>query len=420
MKNIYAAITGTVLLAVIIFFSANKGDDDSYIIHLFEKKELSSTFYAEGAGIGDLNQDGHPDVISGPYWYEGPDFEDRHIFYEPHEFDPHDYSDNFIVEVDDVDEDGWNDILVIGFPGQEANWYKNPLGETSGEPTEWERHLIHPKVDNESPLFHDLTGNGKLDLVSHSGGYIGYAVPDDSDPTQQWTFNSVSEQRNLGEFTHGFGIGDVNGDGNEDILMHDGWWENPGELTAEDEWTYHEADFGPGGAQMYTYDLDDDGLNDVITSLDAHGWGLAWYRQEQDGNDDIRFAQHLIMGNPEENDPYGEGFSQPHSVALADMDNDGVKDILSGKRYWAHGPDGDPEPNAPAVLYWFKTERNSADSVSFIPYQIDDNSGAGVEIETGDLTGNGYPDVVTTNKKGTFIFLNRPDTVSQNEREDQQ
>ena len=40
------------------------------------------------------------------------------------------------------------------------------------------------------------------------------------------------------------------------------------------------------------------------------------------------------------------------------MDGDGVKDILTGKRYWAHGPEHDPEPNAPAVLYWLKCVRD--------------------------------------------------------------
>ena len=39
-----------------------------------------------------------------------------------------------------------------------------------------------------------------------------------------------------------------------------------------------------GGGQMYAYDVNGDGLNDVITSLDAHGWGLAWYEQSRTGN----------------------------------------------------------------------------------------------------------------------------------------
>ena len=32
-------------------------------------------------------------------------------------------------------------------------------------------------------------------------------------------------------------------------------------------------------------------------------------------------------------------------------------DIVTGKRFWAHGPAKDAEPGAPAVLYWFKLTR---------------------------------------------------------------
>lgn len=407
MKRISIGLVVLFCTAGAVFWYS-QARQEHYILHAFEKVQLSSSFYGEGAGIGDLNQDGHPDVVAGPYWYEGPDFERRHAFYEPKEFDPLHYSDNFIIEVDDVSGNGWNDILVIGFPGEGAHWYENPGGGNEY----WESHLIHPQVDNESPAFYDLTGDGKLELVSHSDGYLGYAAPDPADPTRPWSFRRISGRQDLGRFTHGFGVGDVNGDGYEDMLMSRGWWENPGpDGDGEAAWTHHPADFGPGGAQMYAYDVDGDGLNDVITTLEAHGWGMAWYRQvHADG--EIRFERHLIMGESHEDNPYGVRFSQPHSLALVDMDGNGLKDLVIGKRYWAHGPDGDPEPDAPAVVYWFKLERSTDGSAEFIPYQVDDNSGAGVEVAAGDLTGNGYPDIVTCNKKGAFVFLNRPDTVS--------
>lgn len=385
------------------------GQSGSHPWHSFQKIQLSSTFYAEGAAIGDLNKDGIPDIIAGPYWYEGPDFKNKHAFYEPRLFDARNYSDNFIVAVDDVNGDGWNDILIVGFPGEAAHWYENPQGGDGY----WKRHLIHPNVDNESPVFHDLTGNGKLELLFHTNGYLGYAAPDPKDPTRPWKFTRISKQHKWGKFTHGFGVGDVNGDGYEDIIKHEGWWENPGPGRTNVEWTYHAADFGPGGAQMYAYDVDGDGLNDVVTTLQAHGWGLAWFRQLPGDGKEIRFEQHLITGSAFSDNPYGVRFSQPHALALVDIDGDGLKDLVSGKRFWAHGPTGGYEPNAPAVVYWFKLNRYSNGVIDFTPYLIDDNSGIGVEIATGDLTGNGYPDIVISNKKGTFVFLNRPPDEAQ-------
>jgi hypothetical protein len=381
-----------------------------FVIHTFEKIQLSSTFYAEGTAIGDVSGNGHPDVVCGPYWYEGPDFDNRHAFYDPVPFDPLEYSDNFIAGVDDVNGNGRKDILVVGFPGLEAYWYENP-----GEPgVHWPRHLIHPNVDNESPAFADLIGNGKLDLIFHTGGVLGFASPDPSDPTDPWLFQPISEQGEWGRYNHGLGLGDITGNGHKDVLMADGWWENPGDNGGGPLWVHHPADFGPGGAQMFAYDVDGDGLNDVITTLEAHGWGLAWYRQIRI-DDEIHFEQNIIMGDSRDDNPYGIRFSQPHALELVDLDGSGLKDLVTGKRFWAHGPDGDHEPNAPAVIYWFKPDRGPDGGVEFIPYLVDDDSGVGTQIATGDLTGNGYPDIVSCNKKGAFVFLNRPESVSEEE-----
>jgi hypothetical protein len=188
--------------------------------------------------------------------------------------------------------------------------------------------------------------------------------------------------------------------------MKEGWWKNPGSDETESPWQFHQVDFGSGGGQMSVYDVNSDGYNDVITSIDVHGWGLAWLKQKNtEGN--IEFQRNTIMGDSLSDNPYGVRFSQLHALALLDVDKDGVKDIVTGKRFWAHGPFGDVEPNAPAVVYWFRLNRTGNNSAEFVPYLIDDDSGIGVEIATGDINDNGYPDIATSNKNGTFLFLNQ-------------
>lgn len=408
LEKLFSAGCFVLILPVCLCLHQVMAQDNTPDIPQFERIQLSSTFYAEGAAIGDINGDGHPDVVAGPYWYEGPDFKHSHTFYEPRMFDPRNYSDNFIAEVHDVNEDGRNDILVVGFPGEAAHWYENP--EAPEAEAFWERHLIHEQVDNESPHFYDLTGDGHPELVFHTDGYLGFASRNEADPTKPWTFTRISGQHDWGKFTHGLGIGDIDGDGLDDILMKYGWWKNPGRDKLDSRWRHNETDFGTGergGAQMYAYDVDGDGHRDVITVLDAHGWGLAWYRQVS-GSSGTEFERHLIMGEALSDNPYGVRFSQPHALKLVDIDGDGIKDLVSGKRFWAHGPLGGFEPNAPAVVYWFKLERSGGGRVNFIPYLVDDNSGVGVEIATGDLSGNGHPDIVTSNKNGTFVFINHP------------
>ena len=121
------------------------------------------------------------------------------------------------------------------------------------------------------------------------------------------------------------------------------------------------------------------------------------------------------MGKEPKDNPYGVKFSQPHAIDLVDIDGDGLKDIVTGKRFWAHGPAGDVEPNAPAVVYWFKLTRHPDKSVSFVPHLVDDNSGVGTQVVAGDVNGDGRPDIVIGNKKGTFVLLQEARKASRSE-----
>ncbi len=130
-------------------------------LHEFDKIQLDGEFYAEGATFGDINGDGQGDVIAGPFWYAGPDFQERHEIYEPAVWDIARYSKNFFAFIYDFNKDGANDIFFIGFPGEDASWFENPKEGTG----HWVRHQVFDVVDNESPTFEDLTGDGIPELV---------------------------------------------------------------------------------------------------------------------------------------------------------------------------------------------------------------------------------------------------------------
>jgi hypothetical protein len=412
-----------------------------HTLRTFKKLQLTDQFWAEGAHFADFNRDGAMDVVSGPFWYAGPDFQRRHAYapataafklqkadgseevvpgFEGASGKNNAYSESFFAFTHDFNGDGWPDILNLDTPGKDASWFENPLGQKDGEaPRLWKRHKVFEPVDNESPTFADLTGDGQPELVCNANGYFGYASPDWQNAARPWTFHPITPKTNYHRYTHGLGLGDVNADGRTDLLEMNGWWEQPASLTGDPVWRFHAVPFAPqtGSAQMYAYDFNGDGLNDIFTTLAPHNFGLAWYEQYLE-NGARKFRRHVILNREPKDNRYGVTFSQAHALELVDMDGDGLKDLVTGKRFWAHGPKGDDEPNAPAVLYWFRLVRGPGNSVDFVPYRIDADSGVGTQVVIGDLNGDRLPDVLVGNKKGLFVHLQqtRPATREEWER----
>jgi hypothetical protein len=370
----------------------------------FQKRILTDRYFCDGIGAGDFNRDGKPDVVAGPYWYEGPDFNVKHEFYPAQEFPTKPSpSDSMFSYVYDYNGDQWPDILVLGRVHlHPAYWYENPRG-ASGP---WPKHFAFERIQGESPPFVDVDGDGKPELVAHWEGRWGLIRPIWADPKQPWRFQPVTAAGEWNQFHHGTGIGDVNGDGRLDLILNQGWWEQPADPNVP--WKEHSRVFSQdrGGAQMFAVDVNGDGLSDIITALNAHGWGLAWFEQVRK-NGETTFREHPLMGDRDAEAKFGVCFSQPHALAMADLDGDGLEDIVVGKRMWAHPPPKDIEPDAAPVLYWFQLVRDGRGGATFKPRFIDDKSGVGVQVTAADVSGDGRPDILTVSKLGTFVFLNQ-------------
>ncbi len=394
----------------------------------FKKQVLTQEFVSEGCNFADFDHDGHLDMTAGCHIWYGPDFTRKTNFTPPSEnaggptktpYDPaKGYSDYFLCYAYDFNQDSWADILVYGLPGEPALLFINPKG--SGEA--WAKHNIFDVADGESPDLKDINGDGKPELLVHSsdpnkpasakgkgGGQLGYAEVDWANPLGKARFRPITPKspennEKYFRYTHGYGAGDVNGDGLVDILDREGWREQPKDTKEDSNWVFHPVPFAPpgtrGGSHMLVYDVNGDGRNDVITSYDAHGYGLGWFENNKDGS----FTEHKIMGSKPEENPQGVKFSQLHSMQLADINGDGIMDLVTGKRRWAHGPFKDEEPDAAPVLYWFELKRDGKGGAEFIAHLIDDDSGVGTQVTTGDINKDGKIDVLVSNKRGVFVF----------------
>ena len=216
----------------------------------WKKTVVEGKFRSEGVAVADVNKDGKNDVLVGDSWYEAPTWT-KHDIRKPGDFGDglHSYSKCMATWSADINGDGWDDQVVVGFPGDPALWYENPKGKDGY----WPEHTIWHSACNETPLFTDLLGTGKPVLVmgwqpkgKDNEGQMAWFSPGD-DPAKPWVMHPISEPSSAGDvipgtfkFSHGLGAGDLNGDGRADVICTGGWWEQPeGAAKTTSSWKFH-------------------------------------------------------------------------------------------------------------------------------------------------------------------------------------
>src|SRR5687767_14371378 len=176
----------------------------------FKKTVLDTTFRSEGVAVGDFNKDGKNDIAAGSVWYAAPEWKMHTTGDKAPEYDPMAYSRSFQTFADDLNGDGWADIIVVEFPGDVTTWLENPKKEGAA----WPKHILTRVTNNESPQYLDVDGDGKRDLLAAfspdpadvDGPKKQMAfMSRKQDPREPWTILAVSAAGAPGtnRFSHG-------------------------------------------------------------------------------------------------------------------------------------------------------------------------------------------------------------------------
>ena len=363
----------------------------------------------EGIAAADVDGDGRPDVVAGRFWYQNPDWRPRPL---RNIDDWNGYVQSNGDYIFDINQDGLPDVVAGSFLPSEVYWFENPgqpglrLGQL------WNKFLLVDtgQTRNEGILFEDLDGDGRPEWVANSWAknvpmYVGRLLPKGVQTTPK-ADRKAQQPRNAAAFGlvptqigeagngHGCGIGDLNGDGRKDILVGQGWYEQPASNPWSRPWKFHRVWDLHASLPMLVVDINQDGKHDIIYG-NGHDFGLFWWEnQGVDEDGELEFKEHLI----------DREYSQPHSLAWADLTGDGQPELITGKRYYAHNGN-DPGGEAPPRMYYYTVD---AKQTKFRRHTIEEGSvGTGLQIVVEDFNADGRADIAVAGKSGTHVLINQ-------------
>ncbi len=348
----------------------------------------------ESAGVFDVDGDGVLDIVSGGFWYKGPDFRKKQPTVAIKAAG--EYFDDFSTIAMDINGNGRMDYVTGGWWSVGQRWIEN----TGNPDTPWVVHEMGPTTNIETTRAWDIDGDGVPEIIPNTPCTdVVHVFKLKRDPETGKGLGAFEHHRiplpDGMQQGHGLGCGDIAGNGRMDLVLKNGWLEAPADPYTG-KWIWHpEFDLGPcPSVPILVEDINGDGVNELIVGF-AHNYGLDWWQQDRAADGTRVWTRHPI-------DPFN---AQYHDLVWADIDGDGRQELVTGKRHRAHCGNEPGEWDDYGIYYFKWTGEGFAKQViTYAPFE--DAKGCGIHFQLADLRGTGRLDLVAPGKDGLHVFFN--------------
>jgi hypothetical protein len=296
----------------------------------FEQIVIDANNVAYERAVGDLDNDGYNDILAVPhtnsqdmYWFRYPDYIPRSLLTLDAGVHGYPYFRADDLRLADIDQDGDLDVVSrIGDSGDingKVVWIENPTIPSGNINNTWNVHHVGANYYTKDIVVADVDRDNKIDIITREQAATQIWFQDNPNT---WSMRNISH----GE-REGMDLGDLDSDGDMDIVLNGFWFETPAnpridsylQHTIDAKWFTQNVGWEGNSCKVAVADIDNNDTMDVVFSQSEYvGFPVSWYSADDPINGP--WSEHIIISQCDD----------CHNLQAADFNDDDFIDVLAG------------------------------------------------------------------------------------------